>query len=577
MKSKKSALLLSFTSLLLCFAMLAGSTFAWFTDTASTGVNKIKSGNLDIEVTFAKEKMNEDGTLAGEMTEYKTIEAATDIFDANALWEPGRTEYVAFLVENKGNLALKYQFSLNITAQKAGTNKAGEEYMLANYLCASAKAHDKGFAIDSGNDPNLTFMAKANDLDMAGVENVLNPEKKPLTAMAPITGELKAGEKQAIGMAVWMPTDVGNEANPISVDKAATIDLRITVAATQLNHENDSFGPDYDEDAPLPLVATRNELNTAITRGSLKDEEGKIAPVEVTLGNLEAEDIQYTENRTGYTGKGVMLGSTNLNRYNAEVPEVGAYSFTFKDGVIDGTVKGYESIDGATTNSVYMLVPGNSDVVFENMTFNGVVSFDIQKYTSPWSNLNSISFKNCTFNGIIIGTCPASNVTFDGCTFNNYTNETKANNSNPIWWREDTQGSGANANPIKTFTFVNNKVTGTRPIKIERVGKTVSPIFTIKNNKFDISKQAGDTETKNMAINIGMGENPNLPFTLIDEGNTISSNTAALYTVFFGSGSNQYKEIPGMKVLDGNGNNKTITAMVWKTTTNKTFEMKTID
>ena len=61
----------------------------------------------------------------------------------------------------------------------------------------------------------------------------------------------------------------------------------------------------------------------------------KIAPVEVTLGNLEAENIQYTENRTGYTGKGVMLGNTNLNRYNAEVPEVGAYSFTFKDGVIN--------------------------------------------------------------------------------------------------------------------------------------------------------------------------------------------------------------------------------------------------
>ncbi len=47
-KSKKTALLMSFTSLLLCFAMLAGSTFAWFTDTASTGVNKIVAGNLKV-------------------------------------------------------------------------------------------------------------------------------------------------------------------------------------------------------------------------------------------------------------------------------------------------------------------------------------------------------------------------------------------------------------------------------------------------------------------------------------------------------------------------------------------------
>ena len=170
---------------------------------------------------------------------------------------------------------------------------------------------------------------------------------------------------------------------------------------------------------------------------------------------------------------------------------------------------------------------------------------------------------------------PRPNVTFDGGTFNAYTNTTSANNSNPIWWREDTEGSGANANPIKTFTFVNNKVTGTRPVKIERIGKTVSPIFTIKNNSFDISAQAGDTETKNMAINIGMGENPNLPFTLIDEGNTISANTAALYTASLTGGSNQYKEVPGMKVLDGNGNAKVIKAKEWKT--GETFELKSVD
>ena len=80
-----------------------------------------------------------------------------------------------------------------------------------------------------------------------------------------------------------------------------------------------------------------------------------------------------------------------------------------------------------------------------------------------------------------------------------------------------------------------------------------------------------------MAINIGMGENPKLPFTLIDEGNTISSNTAALYTASITNGSNQYKEISGMKVLDGNGNDKVITAMVWKTTTGATFKLKTVD
>ncbi|MDD6902486.1 MAG: hypothetical protein PUI94_01225, partial [Eubacteriales bacterium] len=288
-------------------------------------------------------------------------------------------------------------------------------------------------------------------------------------------------------------------------------------------------------------------------------------------------DIAYSEISSGYTGKGVMLGSTKLNKYGTAPAGAGEYSFIFKDGTITSAATGYDSIDNYKNTSVYMLVPGNSNVTFENMTFNGVVSFDIQKYTAPWSNLNSITFKNCTFNGIIIGTCPASNVTFDGCVFNAYTNTISANSSNPIWWREDTEGSGNNANPIKTFTFVNNKVTGTRPVKIERIGHTVSPVFTIMNNTFDVSRQADDTVTKNMAINIGMGESPKLPFTLIDDGNVISSNTAALYTASLTGGSNWYKPLSGMKVVDGNGNAKTITAMVWKTDTGATFELKSID
>ena len=313
---------------------------------------------------------------------------------------------------------------------------------------------------------------------------------------------------------------------------------------------------------PEGQLTTTEKLNGALELENIeKDENGKKKQVAVLMGDNDAADIDYKQNNSGYTGKGVLLGSTKLNKYGIAPAGVGEYSFLFSEGTINSAATGYASIDGYKDTSVYMLLPANSDVTFENMTFNGVVSFDIQKYASPWSNLNSLTFKNCTFNGIIIGTCPASNVTFDGCTFNSYTNTAYANNSNPIWWREDTEGSGANANPIKTFTFVNNKVTGTRPVKIERIGKTVSPVFTIKNNTFDISKQAGDTETKNMAINIGMGENPNLPFTLIDDGNTVSANTAALYTASLTGGSNWYKETSGMKVLDGNGNAKVITAI----------------
>ena len=527
-KTTKRALLSSVMAIVLCLAMLIGTTFAWFTDSASTAVNKIQAGNLEIELQMKDNNgnwVNAEGKTLPFLVEGKIPAKGTQI-----LWEPGCTYYVPEVrVVNKGNLAVKFEYVNELL---------GVTGKLAEVL-----------------EPVFKTPVDAN-----GEEVNIEPEI------------LKPGEASpAWSFGYHMLETAGNE-----YQNATATGMCLTVVATQATYENDSFNNQYDKDATYPVVVSRNELNTSLTLDALKNENGKVSPVEVTLGNTAAEDINYNQNNSGYTGKGVMLGSTNLNKYAATPAAAGEYKFTFKDGIINSAATGYGSIDNYSNTSVYMLVPGNSDVVFENMTFNGVVSFDIQKYTSPWSNLNSISFKNCTFNGIIIGTCPASNVTFDGCTFNAYTNATSANNSNPIWWREDTEGSGANANPIETFTFVNNKVIGTRPVKIERIGKTVSPIFTIKNNTFDISKQADDTVTKNMAINIGMGENPNLPFTLIDEGNTISANTAALYTASLTGGSNWYKEIPGMKVLDGNGNNKVITALVWKTTTGETFELKTV-
>ena len=55
-KATKRALLTSVMALVMCVVMMVGTTFAWFTDTASTGVNKIQAGNLDITVEYAKEK-----------------------------------------------------------------------------------------------------------------------------------------------------------------------------------------------------------------------------------------------------------------------------------------------------------------------------------------------------------------------------------------------------------------------------------------------------------------------------------------------------------------------------------------
>lgn len=61
-KQTKRALLMSLLSLLLCCAMLIGSTFAWFTDSVTSGNNKIIAGNLDIELGYAT-AFKEDGSV----------------------------------------------------------------------------------------------------------------------------------------------------------------------------------------------------------------------------------------------------------------------------------------------------------------------------------------------------------------------------------------------------------------------------------------------------------------------------------------------------------------------------------
>ena len=488
--------------------MLVGATFAWFTDTASTGVNKIQAGKLDV----ALEMKEGDSWVSAEGKTLNWVKAAAG---EQVLWEPGCTYTLPELrVVNNGNLALKYKVTIT------GIN-------------GSAKLND---VIDWA-------------MTLDGAAYTLGEEHH----LAAKNGETV--DADVLTISGKMQESAGNDYMNKSIDG-----ISITVVAAQDTVESDSFNNTYDANAEypaMPYVTSHEALNTNLTLADIPTNEatGKHDPVEVALGNTDAGDIAYSEHSSGYTGKGVMLGSTKLNSYAAAPAKAGEYTFVFKNGTINSAATGYSSIDNLKDTSVYMLVPGNSDVVFENMTFNGVVSFDIQMYTSPWSYLHSI-------------------------TFNNYTNAIYANNSNPIWWRAGTGywGTGADesVHSLKEFTFVNNKVTSTRPVKIERIGWNCTAGITILDNTFDISKQTGDSETKNMAINIGQRDNTS-KFILTDDGNTISAGTASLYTAALGSGSNQYVAVSGSKVLDRNGNDKVITAMVWKTTTGETFEMKTID
>ena len=207
-KSTKRALLGSVMAMVLCLAMLVGATFAWFTDTASTGVNKIQAGNLDVQL------VDENGnSLEGKTLEFK--KAANAAEGEAVLWEPGCTyELPAVYVKNNGKLALKYKVAIT------GIN-------------GSAKLNE---AIDW----------TINDADLSADHS------------------LSAGAtSEALTIKGHMKESAGNDYMNESIDGIA-----ITVYATQDAVESDSFHNTYDENATYP-VANVTELKEALTNGGV--------------------------------------------------------------------------------------------------------------------------------------------------------------------------------------------------------------------------------------------------------------------------------------------------------------------
>ena len=104
MKTTKRALGTSIVALIMCFAMLAGTTYAWFTDTVTSSGNVIKSGKLDVALTWTED-------FATDEAAWNNVEAdnAAPIFSGDILWEPGYTAVRYLKVENLGNLALQYK------------------------------------------------------------------------------------------------------------------------------------------------------------------------------------------------------------------------------------------------------------------------------------------------------------------------------------------------------------------------------------------------------------------------------------------------------------------------------------
>ena len=385
-KSTKRALLTSVLALLMCVTMLIGATFAWFTDTASTGVNKIQAGNLDIEVEY---------TLDGE--EWAKLDEAANLF-GDGLFEPGYTRVVAFRISNKGNLALKYNMSMNLVSETKGINKAGKEFALSDYLKV------KTSPIQEDNQYGNIMVGIAFDRDASKAIG-WNPETNFKDTKV-MTNDyiLSAGQQVYFIMQVYMPESVGNEANAISTEKTPSIDFGINFVATQATVESDSYDNKYDKDATYPvIVSNQQQANDAITNATDKKANISIASGQtITLDSGIAHEGDKSRDIT-FSGDGsqtvdVVKEAVNATEGNELNYQRGS-SFTFENLTIQA---GSTPYGGIVCN----------ELTFKDCTIKGKLTL-----------YGKATFINCTFENDMadqysIWTWGGTDVTFERCTFN---------------------------------------------------------------------------------------------------------------------------------------------------------------
>ncbi len=242
-KSTKKALFASAISLIICFTMLLGTTFAWFTDSVESGRNTIVAGNLDVELEYSTDGEN-----------WTVVDENTKVFGNGSLWEPGHVEAVALRVSNKGTLALKYALSSVVYKEVGSINVDNEPFKLSDHLVVRGITMDTGAIGDAlakyylGSRP--AAQALSSEFDFG--ENFANDEF------------LAANSSKYFILAIEMPESVGNEANYKTGETAPSIEFGINLYATQIPYEEDSFGNDYDK---IATVSTEAELRDALAAG----------------------------------------------------------------------------------------------------------------------------------------------------------------------------------------------------------------------------------------------------------------------------------------------------------------------
>ena len=236
-RQTKRALITSVISLLVCFSMLVGTTFAWFTDSVTSSGNIIKSGTLEVKLYWA------DGKEAPASATWNNVETAeTNKILNYTNWEPGYTEARHVKIANEGSLALKYQ--LKIVPQ-------GDVGILADVI--DVYYSTAGTAVADRDTTGMTKLGTLSEV-IAG----------KLTTV--VSGDLAKETDKVYTFVFKMQESAGNDYQNLTVGATG---FDFVLLATQQAEESDSFGPDYDEDAWVDgmQVYTPQDLQAAIDNG----------------------------------------------------------------------------------------------------------------------------------------------------------------------------------------------------------------------------------------------------------------------------------------------------------------------
>ena len=360
-RATKRALLTSVMALAMCVVMLVGTTFAWFTDTASTGVNKIQAGNLDIELEM---QVTENGETKWVKAEGETLQfkKAAGHESEEVLWEPGcRYELPELRIVNKGNLALKYKVIINGIKGDAKLNEAIDWTITP------------GTATDGS--------------------NVVKLESAPADYEYALTAKDAANTLTISGT---MKKEAGNEYQGLSIDG-----IGITVVATQYTYEKDSIDDQYDKDADATI-----QVNSENIQDYLDGKYGSIDGMTLVLAAGEYGRIEFGR-ATAYAGSNTKYycggNESNVNAIKQDIanhPNGGAGKREYVRSMSNVTLK---AADNAT------------------VTINGLVAFGGQVNSTKWYSRDFVADRDmsATENNNIcywIGQ-RWSNITFEGLTF----------------------------------------------------------------------------------------------------------------------------------------------------------------